>query len=247
MTESIIVAMGGGGFSMEPNNLALDQFILELTGVDRPRVCFVPTASGDANQYVERFYECFGALPCEPSDLSLFRRTGDDLRERILAQDVIYVGGGNTFNMLTLWRAHGLDVLLREAYEQGTIMCGLSAGSLCWYESGVTDSFGPLGAILDGLGFLSGSHCPHYDGEANRKPIYERLVGEGVLPGGVAADDGVALVYRGGQLAEVVSSRPEAGAYRVTADRTLEVTHLPIRILPLGHSVRENWPETSRG
>lgn len=92
MTESIIVAMGGGGFSMEPNNLALDQFILELTGVDRPRVCFVPTASGDANQYVERFYECFGALPCEPSDLSLFRRTGDDLRERVLAQDVIYVG-----------------------------------------------------------------------------------------------------------------------------------------------------------
>ena len=246
MSESIIVAMGGGGFSMEPNNLALDEFVLELTGVGRPKVCFVPTASGDSSLYLERFYECFGALPCEPSDLSLFRRTGDDLRERVLAQDVIYVGGGNTFNMLTLWRAHGLDVLLREAYEQGTIMCGLSAGSLCWYESGVTDSFGSLDAIRDGLGFISGSHCPHYDGEANRKPTYERLVGEGGLPGGVAADDGVGLVYRGGRLVEVVSSRPEAGAYRVMADGALEVTPLRVRVLPSGHFVRENWPEISR-
>jgi len=242
LTESIIVAMGGGGFSMEPNNLALDQFIVELTGLERPKVCFVPTASGDANVYVERFYECFGKLACEPSYLSLFRRTGDDLRERILGQDVIYVGGGNTFNMLTLWRAHGLDTLLREAYEQGTILCGLSAGSLCWYEAGVSDSFGTLSALLDGLGFLSGSHCPHYDGEEHRKPTYERLVSEGVLPGGIAADDGVGLVYRGGQLVEVVTSRPDAGAWRVTADGALEVTPLQTRVLPPGPFVQENWP-----
>ncbi|MEE3326288.1 MAG: peptidase E [Myxococcota bacterium] len=238
--------MGGGGFSMEPENLALDQFILELAGVKRPRVCFVPTASGDSDLYIERFYECFGALPCKPSDLGLFRRTGHDLRERVLAQDIIYVGGGNTFNMLALWRAHGLDTLLRETYEQGTILCGLSAGSLCWYESGVTDSFGPLGELLDGLGFLSGSHCPHYDGEVNRKPTYERLVGEGVLPQGIAADDGVGLVYREGQLVEVVTSRPEAGAYRVTAESGLKVTPLPKRVLPAGHFVRESWPKASR-
>ncbi len=227
---------------MEPNNLALDQFIVELTGLERPKVCFVSTASGDSNLYVERFHECFEKLACEPSYLSLFRRTGDDLRERVLGQDVIYVGGGNTFNMLTLWRVHGLDTLLREVYEQGTILCGLSAGSLCWYEAGVSDSFGPLSELLDGLGLLSGSHCPHYDGEENRKPTYERLVSEGVLPGGIAADDGVGLVYRGGRLAEVVTSRPGAAAYRVTTDDGLQVTTIPARTLPPGPFVRDHWP-----
>ncbi len=243
MNESTIVAMGGGGFSMEPNNLALDQFILGLAGKERPKVCFVPTAAGDSNIYLERFHECFEKLACVPSHLSLFRRSGDDLRERVLTQDVIYVGGGNTFNMLTLWRAHGVDVLLREAYEQGTVMCGLSAGSLCWYEAGVTDSFGPLCELLDGLGFLRGSHCPHYDGEEHRKPTYERLVRERVLPGGVAADDGAALVYHNGHLTEVVTSRPEAGAWRVMpTDDGLEVTTLATRLLPPGLFVREEWP-----
>jgi peptidase E len=243
MSEKTIVAMGGGGFSMEPQNLALDQFILGLTGKENPKVCFVPTASGDSNIYIGRFQESFEKLSCVPSHLSLFRRSGDDLRERVLSQDVIYVGGGNTFNMLTLWRAHGLDVLLREAYEQGTVMCGLSAGSLCWYEAGVTDSFGPLRELLDGLRFLPGSHCPHYDGEEHRKPTYERLVRERILPGGVAADDGAALVYRNGQLTEVVTSRANASAWRVMpSDDGLDITTLPTRVLPQGLFVREEWP-----
>jgi dipeptidase E len=244
MSEPTIIAMGGGGFSMEPENLALDQYALELTGKPRPKVCFIPTASGDSDRSMSRFTEAFAALPCEPSCLRLFRREIDDLRSFILSQDLIYVGGGNTFNMLALWRAHGLDEALREAWRSGVVLCGLSAGSLCWYEAGVTDSFGPLRELCDGLGLLPGSHCPHYDGEAHRRPTYERLVQAGTLPGGVAADDGAALVYRGRRLEEVVTSRVSAGAWRVdSAGGELRVAALPTRPLGRGVFLRAAWPE----
>ena len=226
-----IVALGGGGFSQESDNLALDRHVLALAGVPRPRVAFVPTASGDDRGYTARFHAAFGTLPCEPSDLGLFDRTIGDLRAFVLAQDVIYVGGGNTYNMLALWRLHGLDAIFREAWAAGVVLAGISAGALCWFEGGPTDSFGPL-APMHGLGFLDGSLCVHYDGEAQRRPTYLGLVAEGALPAGYAADDGAALVFEGRTLQEVVTSRPNARAFRVDAgpDGPREAP-LPVRLL----------------
>ena len=203
---------------MEPKNPLLDLHVLSLARQSNPRVCFLPTASGDAEGYRLRFHRAFSALECRPSDLPLFQREVSDLRAHVLEQDVIYVGGGNTANLLAVWRVHGLDVVLREAWEQGVVLCGISAGMNCWFEASVTDSFASdrLAALPDGLGLLPGSACPHYDGESERRPTYHRLIAEGALPAGFAADDGAALVFAG---TELHSDRltPGCRRYRVAA------------------------------
>jgi dipeptidase E len=217
-----VIALGGGGFSMEPDNPLLDDFILSQARRAKPRVCFVPTASGDAATYVVRFYRAFAARDCIPTDLMLQGAatvprqppSTAELAAFVAEQDVIYVGGGNTANLLALWRMHGLDRVLRDAYEAGTVLCGVSAGMICWFAASVTDSFGPLARLDDGLALLPFSACPHYDGEEQRRPTYHALVAAG-LPAGYAADDGAALVFEDGALREVVSSRPEAAGYRV--------------------------------
>src|SRR5438067_4418543 len=191
-----IAALGGGGFSMEPRNLRLDRWLLSLTGKRRPRVLFVPTASGDSVRYIARFHRAFGRHECEPEHLQLFNRGVRDLRSHILRQHVVYVGGGNAANMLAVWRVHGLDAILREAYENGTLLCGVSAGANCWFESSLTDSFGrPLRPLHDGLALVPGSFCPHYDGERDRRAAYRRFVGRGELPAGWGAEDGVAVLF----------------------------------------------------
>jgi peptidase E len=229
-----IVAMGGGGFSEEPENPLLDGFVLGLARRESPRVCFLPTASGDADGYVARFYRAFIDHDCYPSDLSLFDRQVGDLRRYVLEQDVIYVGGGNTASLLAVWRAHGLDVILREALDEGAVLCGVSAGMNCWFEASVTDSFGPaLSPLHDGLGLVEGSACPHYDGEAQRRPVYHRLVAAG-FPAGYAADNGVALHFAGARdLVEAVTSREGARGYRVErrADGAAVEHALPTRYL----------------
>jgi len=227
-----IVAMGGGGFSMEPENPLLDSYILSLARASKPRVCFVPTASGDSENYCLRFYESFSKRACVPTHLPLFKRQFADLRGFVLEQDVIYVGGGNTANLLAIWRAHRLDAIFRESAQAGAVLCGVSAGSICWFEAGVTDSFGPeLAPLNNGLGFLAGSNCPHYDGEAQRRPTYHRLIASG-FPAGYAADDGCALHFDGGRLLRIVSSRPAARAYRVQCvDGTVRETVLPAESL----------------
>ena len=209
--------MGGGGFSMEPENLLLDEFVLTQARTSRPRVCFVPTASGDSDAYVARFYRAFSTLDCRPADLQLFKRSIRDLESFVLMQDVIYVGGGNTANLLAVWRAHGLDRILRRGWQEGVVLCGLSAGMNCWFNESVTDSFGvsQLAPLRDGLGFLPGSCCPHYDGEEQRRPVFQRLVASGELADGWAADDGVALVFQGESLSEIATSRSGSAAYRV--------------------------------
>lgn len=217
-----VLALGGGGFSMEPDNPLLDDFLLSLAtrrrgAGGRAKVCFVPTASGDSEEYGARFVEAF-AERAETSQLRLFHLHelgGVSAREHLLAQDVVYVGGGSTANLLAVWRLHGVDRALREAAADGVVLAGLSAGMNCWFEGSVTDSFGPLAGLADGLGFLPGSACPHYDGEEARRPAYLDLVGSGVLPDGYAADDGCGLLFRDGELVEAVSSRPEARAFRV--------------------------------
>jgi dipeptidase E len=225
-----ILALGGHGLA--PGG-AIERLLVELTGVECPRVLFVPTASGDSADYVVRFYSAFPHGLARPSHLTLFGIPPADLRALVLAQDAIYVGGGNTANMLAVWRVHGLDALLREAWEQGIVLAGVSAGAICWFDAGVTDSFR---RELDGLaclGFLRGSNCPHYDSEPARRPAYHRLVAGG-FPAGVAADDGVALRFAGEELVEVVTARAGARAYRVEADGAGGVHETPLDARLLG-------------
>jgi dipeptidase E len=213
-----IVAMGGARLLPEGYDPRLNDFVLGLARRARPRACFVGTASGDATDYVASFYRVFSAHhDCEVADLALFERTVADLRAFVLARDVVWVGGGNTLSLLAVWRAHGLDAVLREAWEAGIVLCGSSAGMNCWFEGSTTDSFtlAELGPLPDGLGFLPGSCCPHYDGEAQRRPLYRRFVAEGTLPPGYAADDDAALHFEGTEVAEVVTVTEGATAYRV--------------------------------
>jgi dipeptidase E len=188
--------------------------VFGLTGKERPRLLLVPTASSEPAHVILDFYEELRDR-ADVSHLSFFPWPPEDLRSLVLAQDAIYVGGGNTVNMLAIWRAHGFDAALRDAWEAGVVLCGVSAGMICWFEAGVTDSFGPqLEGLRDGLGFLTGSACPHYDGEERRRPVYQKLVTEG-FPPGVAADDLVGLHYVGTELAEAVTSSEGSSAYRV--------------------------------
>ncbi len=223
-----IVAMGGGGFLMEPENPLLDDFVLGCSGVARPRVCLLPTGGGDAEDVITRFHAAFPDARAVATHLSLFRQTGVDPRAHLLAQDVIYVSGGNTVNMLAVWRVHGVDEALREAWHEGVVLAGVSAGAICWFEHGLTDSHGPAMAPMRALGWLPGTMCPHYDGEIARRPRLRSLVDDGTLPPALAADDGAALVFRGRALSEVVSSRPGAAAYRVEPGAE---TRLPARYL----------------
>ncbi|MEQ2528254.1 peptidase E [Robertmurraya yapensis] len=209
-----IIALGGGGFSMEPENTLLDSYILKLSNKERPKICFIPTASGDSEDYISRFYQFFEKMNCEPSHLSLFVPPTRDLEGYILEKDIIYVGGGSTKNLVALWKEWGLDSILKKAWSQEIIIAGISAGAICWFEEGVTGSFGgmdPIGA----LGFLKGSYCPHYDGEVDRRPAYRKLIEEKEIIPGYAVDDGAALHFIDDKLYQVVTSRPNAKAYRV--------------------------------
>ena len=208
-----IVALGGGGFSMEAGNPLLDDYVLGLTGRPRPRVCFLGTASGDADDYVVRFYKEFAGARAEASHLALFRRRRGvvDVREHLLSQDLIYVGGGSLVSLLGVWRGHGIDSILREAWERGIVLCGLSAGALCWFAESLTAYYGPPERI-EGMGFLPWSFTAHYDSEPERRGEFHRQLQEGMRPG-FAADDGAALHFVGLHLHRVVSSRRGVAGY----------------------------------
>jgi dipeptidase E len=220
-----IVAFGGGGFSMESGNPLLDDYVLGLTGAQRPRVCFLPSASGDADHYIVRFYRAFPADRCEATHISLFRREQgpEDLRTHLLEQDLIYVGGGSVVSLLGVWRAHGIDTILREAWERGVVLCGLSAGSLCWFAEAVTGFHGAPRAV-EGLGLLPFSNCVHYEPRSSRRRAYHDFLRDGMRPG-YAAEDGAALHFAGTELSRVVASRPEARGYQLDAigERVVEM------------------------
>jgi len=191
-------------------------FLLELSGRARPRVCYLPTASGDDPGHIVGFYDRVLRLACDPFHIELFGKPERPV-ERVATADVVLVGGGNTANMLALWRLHGLDGALRDAWERGAVLAGRSAGANCWFEGSVTDSFGPqLEPLADGLGLLAGSFCPHYDGEELRRPVYTRLVADHALAPGIACDDFAAVLYDGTELIEVVALHAGAQAYRVS-------------------------------
>lgn len=214
------IALLGGGFTLDEDGL-LDDWLLGHARGPHPKVCFLPTASGDSPGYSARFLQVFRTRhDCEPSVLPLFGRQLDDeaLRTFVLAQDVVYVGGGNTANMLAVWRVHGVDRLLREAHDRGTLLCGISAGANCWAEASHTDSFGPLAALTDGLGLLQGSVCPHYDSEPGRRPSYRAAVAGQALPAGWALDDGTGVLFTEGRPTEAVTRVESARVYRVEPD-----------------------------
>jgi dipeptidase E len=212
VSERHIVGLGGGGDTPVQTQLLYD-YVLALTGKKRPRLLYVPTAIADRDDGIVAFYERFERRG-ELSHLKTFPWPPEHVRELILSQDAISVSGGNTANMLAIWKVHGIERHLREAWEQGIVLWGASAGMICWFEEGVTDSFGPQLEAMECLGFLPGSACPHYDGEEQRRPRYRELV-DGGLAEGIAADDGVALHFVGTELAEIVTCRPGAAAYRV--------------------------------
>ena len=213
-----ILAMGGGGFTMEPANPLLDDFVLSLAAAPRPRILFLPTAAGDTTGQINAFYARFAGRGCVPEHLSLFRLAEVErpLAEIVCEQDIVYAGGGSMRNLLAIWRAHELDRVLIEAWRGGTVLAGLSAGAMCWFQGGITRSGGPPAPIV-GLGLLAGSLTVHADGEPERLPVWLASVRAGTLPGGWALDDGVGLLFAGERLERVVSSRPGAGAQRVDA------------------------------
>ena len=230
------MVVGGGAFGLETNGGLLEDRWLAMArdcrGADRPRVCLIPTATGDDETQIEQFREVFGRH-AETSVLELFDRTVEAIEPFLLGQDAIWVGGGNTASMLAVWRTHGVDRALRAAHEAGIVLAGRSAGGLCWFEGGTTDSFGPrLAALQDGLGLIPGSHCPHYDGEPQRRPTYHAMIASGELPGGLAVDDFAAAIFDGPRLVEVVAAEAGRLAYQVEGgpDGAVE-TPLPVRVL----------------
>jgi peptidase E len=208
----------GGGMMMPAGKVPLHlDHALRLTGRREPRICVLNTAAGDDPRWAMQMYDRFSGHPARVSHLALFPMPNvPDPADLLLSQDVIFVGGGSVANMLAVWRVHGLDAIMRKAWHGGIVLAGSSAGGICWFEGGTTDSFGQdLRPFTDGLGLLSGSFCPHYDSEAGRRPLYHRLIAEGTLPGGIACDDGVGAHFIDDELAEVVADRPGSGAYRV--------------------------------
>lgn len=232
-----IVASGGGGFSQLTERSRVEEYVVALArdvrGRERPRICLIATASGDNETLVARFHEVFADI-AETSDLALFDRTVEDIPAFLLEHDAVWVSGGNTASMIAVWRAHGVDTALRAAHEAGVVLAGRSAGSICWFDGGTTDSYGPtIQAFSGGLGFIAGSNSPHYDGEVQRRPVYQALVADGSLAAGIAVDDFAAAVYDGPTFVDVVAAHAGPAAYRVeaTPDGVVE-TVLPVRVLP---------------
>ena len=211
-----IISIGGGGFYRDADNLELEKYIIRQAGDESPRVAFVPTASGEPDHYLSSFYSAFLKLGCRPSVLTFFKRT-PEVRSFLLNQDVIYVGGGNTKSLLAVWRDWGVTEILREAWESGIVLTGVSAGAICWFEQGLTDSFSDGLRPLDCLGFLPGSCCPHYDGEAQRRPSYHRLLASGEISAGIAIEDWTGVHFKGSEIYRVVTSKRGARAYSMRA------------------------------
>lgn len=239
-----IVAIGGAEFQMRPENEALHDYIVSLLDRAEPRICLMPTASGDPQDQISAFHSAMERRGCVPSSISLFR-LGDrpvDFAEHLLAQDAIYVTGGSMVNLLALWREHGIDEIMREAHDRGILLCGYSAGSMCWFEAGVSRG-GGAPAPFNGIGLLEGSHCVHYSQDPARRDAYRRSIGSGEIPAGLALDDHAAALLRDGELVEAVRATETASAFRIERDsdaagEVVETT-LVSRLLPVAAAAPE--------
>ncbi|MCE5293693.1 MAG: peptidase E [Chlamydiales bacterium] len=211
-----IIAHGGCGFSSPQSKQIIEKYILAQSGKDNPRISFLPQASSESQEYVAKFFDVFCSLEAKPSWVSLFGRVESSWKEKLLQQDIIYVGGGNTKSMLALWREWGVDKVLKEAYNRGIILAGVSAGAICWFEAGITDSVWPLGHV-EALGFLPGTMCPHFDSEIERQEVFANMVRDKTVPSGIALEDHTAAHYKEGALFQVVTAVDGKKAYQVTA------------------------------
>ena len=218
-----ILALGGGGFMMEDGPSPIDKYILKLSGKSKPKICFVSTACGDLPENIDKFYAAYGPEHCEPSHLAFFRKPMKgsislaDLEASVLAQDIIYVGGGNTKSALGVWREWGLDAVLQRALASGVVLAGMSAGAMCWFDAGLTDSFWGAGyRPLRCLGFLRGACGVHYHSDGERQSRLAAALEAGSIPSSVAIDDYAAVLYRDGLVSKVISWREGANAYRLS-------------------------------
>jgi len=218
-----VIAIGGGGFGRNPNSLIIEKYILNQSKKSKPNICFIPTASAEDKSYTVNYYTAFSKLDCSPTHINLFQRT-PRLDSIINKQDIIYIGGGNTKSMLAVWKDWKLDKLLMKAYERGTILCGVSAGAICWFDKGITDSWASNLNIIDCLGFISGCCCPHYDGEKDRKPAVKQFLYSEKIASCLALDDGSALHFKNGKIFSAVNFYKDANAYLVTTNNG-EVNH----------------------
>jgi peptidase E len=227
----------GGGMLMPSDAVPLQvNYAMELAGQARPKLCVINTAVGDDPNAYLRFYDRLAETPAQVRHLALFPMPNvADPEDLLMSQDVIFVGGGSVANMMAVWRVHRIDEILRKAWQAGIVLAGSSAGGICWFEGGTTDSFGmKLRPFMDGLGMLPGSFCPHYHSESGRRPLYHQLVADGTLPAGIACDDGAAAHFTDEELAGVVSDRPESAAYLVRRDDAGKVAETPLSTRFLG-------------
>jgi dipeptidase E len=240
MRSPRIVALGGHEFRARPPELAIVDHLLHMTGAERPRVCLLPTAGGDPQEGIASFYSVLDRFDCEPSHVSLFRleRERVDLRAHLLEQDMVYVAGGSMLNLVAIWRAHGLERLMQEAWESGVLLVGQSAGAMCWFEHGITASAGAP-TVAPGLGLLPGSLCVHYARDPGRRTAYLEAVASGV-PGGYALDDGAGMLFEGSRPVEAFAGRRGARVVRVTREAGA-ACELPLRTIPLRYQLA--WHE----
>lgn len=226
-----IIAIGGGGFGRSIGNLKIEKYISSLSSAKRPKICFIPTASGDQDSYKVSFYNAFTQIGCDTSHIDFFKRT-IDLETHIENQDIIYVGGGNTKSMLAIWKDWGLDLILKKAYDRGLILSGVSAGAICWFTKAITDSWKSNLAIIDGLGFVEGACCPHFDEEENRIPFVKNSLKKKVLDNCIAIEGGCGLHLKNNIPYKSISFCKEKNSYFISLEKNkLKLT--PYKVLQL--------------
>ena len=212
-----IIAIGGGGFGRNPGDGVIEQYILDQTGKEKPNICFIPTATGDNEAYKVNYYSTFSKLDCNPIHLDFFKRT-PDLEQLIPQQDAIFVGGGNTKSMLAVWKDWNLDKLLKDAYEKGAVMSGVSAGANCWFERAVVDSWEEDLRVIDCMGFVKGNCCPHYDEEPQRRPAVKKFLEDGIVDSCYSVEGNCALHIKNDDEYLSVDFGKEKNAYIVSMD-----------------------------
>ena len=209
-----VIAIGGGGFGRNPNKPLIEEYIVNQSNNSKPNILFIPTASAEDKGYAVNFYKAFGQFDTSLSVLNFFQRT-PQLDSLINKQDIIYVGGGKTKSMIAVWKEWKLDKLLEKAYFNGTILCGVSAGAICWFNKGITDSWASNLNIMDCLSLLPGTCCPHYDSEADRKPYVYNLMKSEKINECYAVEDGAAIHFQSGKLKKSIAFHKDARSYMV--------------------------------
>tara|TARA_B100001029_G_C15006093_1_gene421222 strand:- start:140 stop:832 length:693 start_codon:yes stop_codon:yes gene_type:complete len=226
-----IIAIGGGGFGRSISSCLIEKYILGLSSNDCPRICFLPTATGDDDTYIVRFYSVFTKFNCIPTHIDFFKRT-IDIKDHILNQDIVFVGGGNTKSMLAVWSDWGMNNILKQAYNTGTIMSGVSAGAICWFTNGITDSYDNQLNVLPCLDFIKGTCCPHYDEEPTRIPYVKKILKEHIVSNCISIEGGAAIHFIDGKPYKNISFKNDKNTYNVYLENN-EIIQKPYSILQL--------------